>query len=62
MITQSKSFSNSISRHRFISLMMKAMLAPKELSPSSKLPDETYLKICAAKSMLQFELHSSLEA
>lgn len=48
MITDSENYATTLQRNRFISILIRAMLAPKEYSPSSKISDENYLKIISS--------------
>ncbi|EAR95212.2 hypothetical protein TTHERM_00378760 (macronuclear) [Tetrahymena thermophila SB210] len=57
MIVDSERFLNTVQLNRFLSLLIRAMLSPKEFSPSSKISDENYLKIISAYFLIEIQMH-----
>ncbi|KAL4480395.1 hypothetical protein ABPG74_020911 [Tetrahymena malaccensis] len=57
MIIDSERFLSAVQFNRFLSLLIRAMLSPKEFSPSSKMSDENYLKIISAYFLIEIQMH-----
>ncbi|KAL4505943.1 hypothetical protein ABPG72_013704 [Tetrahymena utriculariae] len=57
MIVDSERFSTVVQLNRFFSLLIRAMLSPKEFSPASKISDENYLKIISAYFLIEVQSH-----